>query len=113
MKLTTLSAALLLLPVAVYVANPAVGQPQSDDTAADPGNEVIISGKVTSATDTDNDEKKDTFEINTGGDNKKKVVNKTETKDMGLIEVDDKVEIKCKVLADGSLQIVDVIKIGG
>jgi len=102
----------LLLPTAAYLATPAVSQPQDSDAVYDSGSEVIIAGTVTGASDSDGDGKNDTFVINTGGTNTKTVKNTTETKDMGLIQVDDKVEIKVSVEGDG-LKIVDVIKIGG
>ena len=98
---------LTLLPILGFLAFPAGGQAAP---APDPDNEVIIAGKVTSATDTDKDGKNDTFVINTGGSDKT-VSNKTETKDMGLIAVGDHVEIKVKVTDSGNT-IVDVIKIG-
>src|SRR5262245_41185763 len=90
-------------------ALPARGQPAPQAAGTD--DTVIISGTVTAVEDTDDDKKNDTFTINTGGENTKKVFNKEETKDMGLIKKDDHVEIKVKVTDDGN-QIVDVIKIG-
>jgi hypothetical protein len=98
---------LTLLPILGFLAFPALGQAA---LTVDPDTEVIIAGKVTSATDTDKDGKNDTFVINTGGSDKT-VSNKTETKDMGLIAVGDHVEIKVKVTDTGNT-IVDVIKIG-
>ena len=100
----------LLLPAAAYLAAPALSQ--SGDDTYDSGSEVTIAGTVTGASDSDGDGKNDTFVINTGGTNTKTVKNTTETKDMGLIQVNDKVEIKCSVEGDG-IKIVDVLKIGG
>ena len=95
-----------------YFVFPAEAQQDIDpQPVLDSGDEVIIAGKVTAATDEDGDGKKDTFVINTGGTNTKTVSNLTETKHMGLIAVGDHVEIKVEVNASSN-KIVDVIKIG-